>query len=158
MATLQEASVKLNEYVKTVKKMGKASVADACKEFFGKYPEARLIMWSQYIPGFNDGDVCEFHMADINLVVDVADKETGKSLLPSLKEMKANKYEGYLSDNGTFNEVCFKPTTPEMAKDWTKLVKLLNNEDLMERMFGANATVRVWCDGKVEVDEYDCGY
>ena len=36
-------------------------------QFFNEHPEVEQIRWTQYIPGFNDGDPCLFSLGDVEL-------------------------------------------------------------------------------------------
>ena len=74
-------------YDRKLQQEGEAAVKDAFKDLFDKYPEVRSVVWSQYTPYFNDGDVCYFsvHEFDVNIGTDDSIKEEIES---TKKEMK----------------------------------------------------------------------
>jgi hypothetical protein len=75
-------------YDRKLQQEGEAAVKDAFKDLFDKFPEVRSVVWSQYTPYFNDGDVCYFsvHEFDVNLGTDDSIKE---EIEAKKQEMKA---------------------------------------------------------------------
>ncbi len=163
--TIEQVQKIFDEYTSAVVKMSKNSIVKSCEWFFEKYPEAKAIAWHQYTPGFNDGNPCEFSMGEINLICDkpVVLTDSEKKYYPDLKDfvlppINELKVNGIDNVEDEFPESIRTPAPGEMEKDWNKLRKLLNNEDLMERMFGSDKKIAVFCDNTITVDEYDCGY
>lgn len=70
MSKLSEINEQYEAAKKRFKDEGKAALADAFGEFFAKHPEATAILWTQYTPYFNDGDVCTFSVHEWELRVD----------------------------------------------------------------------------------------
>lgn len=68
---MKETVVKLNAIRDKMHKDGKVAILEGFKEFFNNHPEAKEIVWTQYTPYFNDGDVCTFSMNPMELRVDI---------------------------------------------------------------------------------------
>lgn len=75
-------------YDRKLQQEGESAVKDAFKDIFDKYSELRSVVWSQYTPYFNDGDVCTFsvHEFDVNLGTDDSIKEEIEAKKKEMKE------------------------------------------------------------------------
>ena len=58
---LNETSKKIEEIQNEAKK----TLGEGLKQFLQENPEINSIKWNQWIPGFNDGDVCTFRLGEI---------------------------------------------------------------------------------------------
>lgn len=118
-------------YRKEMEEKFKAEV----KKFFLDNPEVELITWRQYIPSWNDGDPCYFHIAEPAVkFVDDEDFDDG--------DCQGNYWD-------------FPKEKLEVVKD---LIDAINEEEwLMQALFGDNARVTLTKDGMTSED-YDCGW
>lgn len=64
MTKLDELVTALEASRKALRDHGRSALAEAFWEFFGTYPEAERIVWTQYTPHFNDGEACVFSVND----------------------------------------------------------------------------------------------
>lgn len=146
------------------------------KSFFEECPEVKALVWSQYTPYFNDGDVCVFGINDIYPVVGNfdpnelldpyeyeygEDEEGGRVTLmhgPDLEKQRAwyagnaAKYDWGVELGEALEEQEAK--YPGYFEKIGRMVALINsNEELMETMFGDHAAVYLMKD-RVIVEEY----
>src|SRR5215217_6345363 len=109
MRNFREEVNNLNKEIAELRKVyqSKASVAitEATKEFFEETPEVVKIFWNQWVPGFNDGEACEFTRGDIQIVLasdeDNDDGEEGSSIY-TLDDLK--NYEKYAARNDSSSD------------------------------------------------------
>lgn len=70
MSLLEDVQVLAKRHKKELKKFRKIfsdGILAEAEKVFAANPEAKYISWTQYIPGFNDGDTCEFTITDAEL-------------------------------------------------------------------------------------------
>ncbi len=107
--------------------------------FFTDHPTVKTVHWTQYIPGFNDGDECTFTIGEIYFTNTTYDK---------LEETYGEDDENNI-ENGD----------EKYTEDCNKLCRLVHTcgEDILRAMFGTHVHVKAYAGG-FEIDEYDCGY
>lgn len=127
-------------YNKLVSELGKDAVAEQLQTLFAAYPELEAIRWTQYTPGFNDGDPCTFGMHEVMY------QATG------IEEDEDAEDEDY---NDGFLEVPWDAKSPMF--DAINEFEGSRNEDVMRKCFGDGVQITATREG-VEVEEYDCGY
>jgi len=150
-----------NEYDEAVKRIREnGGLKDIFTSFFAENPQVTGIVWSQYIPGFNDGDPCLFSIGEVYF---------STSTEINWDEF-SNPYdlEDYSEAGQVYNDTLYKwnPETkksvqspnPNFIPAAKAIYSFINSEvQLMEDLFGENALVVVTPD-KIRVEEYDCGY
>lgn len=136
-------AAKIKEIEKTInaaKKEAKEAFSTELKELFVRYPDIKIIRWTQYIPSFNDGDACEFSIGEI-IVSNYEDvSEYGEW---EGEESEPSDLVAYVSN-----------------KDVDAITSFINShagEEILEFAFGVNVSVKVTADG-ITIDDYDCGY
>lgn len=138
-AMTKQAQTELNELREQIRARSEKIMTDTLAAFFEKHADVKTIYWSQWVPGFNDGDECTFQVGDINFTHCEAAEVDGPYF--------ADEYEG--------------PThefSPEAEQDMDAVASFISSlEDHLEYAFDSNAFVRISRDG-VLVEEYDCGY
>ena len=142
-------STKLNLLMETYREKSKEAFNNLIKVFFDEYPQVKTIYWSQYVPGFNDGDPCEFSINDIAFSPCDWQEIDGPNF----------GYEVDEKDREDFSYSTYQvPIVTDFMKDMRKISTFLHSiPDHLERTFESNAFVRIHRDG-IEVDDYDCGY
>ena len=142
MKNMKDASIEMinniNDHYKQYMAAMDKSLTEITNVFFENNPNVNTVYWGQYIPGFNDGDSCEFSMTDINMSHDNWEDVTGP----------------YHAGNRD-DEVEFAYKELEDFKCLTSVIS--NCEDHIRRAYGDNTFVRIHRGG-VEREEYDCGY
>lgn len=150
MTTFKEEIENTTEVLSAIKKeyteQTKKAFTSLTAKFFETYPEVKTIYWGQYIPGFNDGDPCEFTLTDINFTSAEYEEVDGP-------------YFGDETENDEyFNFERSKGGSEQLTKDMDSFREFLYSiEDHLESAFDSNAFVRLHRGG-TEVEEYDCGY
>lgn len=119
--------------------------------FFKEQDQIKMIHFCTWIPGWNDGEPCEFTV--------------GGSLFTSSlnKDIVAESYDYNLDkevldivdaeESQSMNEHLLTPNTRKKIKEVAKLLELLD----LEEVVGANSDVYITEEG-VQIEEYDCGY
>lgn len=147
----------------------KPALREVVKVLRDEVPNVTQLQWNQYIPGFNDGDPCEFTM--------------GETRFSFSNEELANEgdYEnGFIE--ASYNEERAKaeianPGTEKYLYGLTKLVVngVINNEQALllsgladsiaslegvaEIAFGPDTQITLdVTSGEIEIEDYDCGY
>lgn len=126
--------------VSTLKKEYQDKSKEAFKKVLKEYfadSETQAIVWGQYVPGFNDGDPCEFSLTDVYFVVKNFDPE--------------DLQDPYDYDESSIEDI-HKDDNANSIYDF-----LNANEDMLEEMFGVNVAVYVTPEAII-VNEYCCGY
>jgi hypothetical protein len=166
----------------TIKNEGIDIVKGIFREFFATHPLVDRVVWTQYIPGFNDGEPCEFSIGSCacihkrEVLEELAAYEGKDDPHRVLFRKKAQEILEYLDDPESFEEGVyelgnhFSDRLNEHGRKIPAGFEYLFNqhfsvekhEDLMEQVFGPNQmiTVTLGADGviTVETDDYDCGY
>lgn len=123
---LKEMRAKMDALKTEEMKIARSVFDEMCKAVFVKHPELTSFSWTQYTPGFNDGDPCYFGVHDVRSLNDV-----------DLWDIEEEDYEKW--------KVC--------ERDVNKLISTFTSDE-MEFMFG-EGRVHCDVDGKVEVDYCD---
>jgi hypothetical protein len=112
------------------------------KAFFEKHPVIKTVHWTQYIPGFNDGDECVFSLGELQF---------SETEFHDVSDPYGEEDEGDVSD--------MSDVSVDLEKDMRKIETLLNNneEDILRDMFGVHVWVRAHANG-FDTQEYYCGY
>jgi len=150
-----------NEYDEAVKRIREnGGLKDIFNNFFAENPQVTGIVWSQYIPGFNDGDPCLFSIGDVYF---------STSTEINWEEF-TNPYdlEDYSGRGQVCDEILYKydsetkktvqSPNPNFIPAAKTIYSFINSEtQLMEDLFGENSLIIVTPE-KIRVEEYDCGY
>ena len=159
---------KIDEIREELKKAEKSATKDIMgmlKDLMKENPKLVALMWQQYIPGFNDGEPCEFSIngPHFKFSDDIVGVETKKSE----DDEDYDSEEEYLDEYGLddFLEkradiLNHKEITSlkRAVKDATAVYnKLTDMEAQLQSMFGTNVQIVVTKDG-VETEDYDCGH
>ena len=149
MTQLQDLQV---EYEKKAKQIGKPAFVELAGECFDACPTLEVIHWTQYTPGFNDGDPCTFSVCGPEFfskenAVDVE----GEPFDPNeLRENGGDLHTWEGSDQRYAGKV--------RLREFEKFLTSELGEDLAKRVFGDDVAVTIYRNGKFEVEEYYCGY
>ena len=139
---------KLHEQMKDLKKqIGDFFITklnQSLKVFFTKYPGVDFITWNQYTPYFNDGEECVFTIYGINIVP----KDPHKYFPDHYKE-------GEEAEPSDFEEGYTDPENLDFTKDCNSVIKFIyTGEDYLKAAFGDHVEVKIYSDGRSEIDEY----
>jgi len=123
---------------------------EAFARFFELHPQVKTIHWRQWIPGFNDGDPCEFSIGDICFSPVDLDEITSPYFDDEDEDPERESFKGF---NGT------KPgLDAQFVEDMRAVERMIYNEsDTIEFLYGSNSFIRIGND-RYEVEDYDCGY
>jgi len=113
------------------------------------------IMWHQYIPGFNDGDPCEFTLGEVYMTSNqiVADAWLDGSE-PDLEEAYPGQEFDYY-DEGYYGRTSSHPDGLEIGALRDSIDG--HYENVLREMFGYNTNIVVTPTRVVQF-EYECGY
>jgi hypothetical protein len=116
-----------------------------CKDIFIANPGLVSFSWTQYTPGFNDGDPCEFSTnTDYPAVLfKIGDENV---------EFDENSGEGDPDEYPEHKEAIVAAQTAV-----SEFLGIFGDSEY-EAIFGDNVKVTVTADGKATINEYDCGY
>ena len=159
MGNISELTAKIREKKQElenlIKKEGRQLLGEAFASFFEQFPKIDSVVWDQYTPYFNDGDVCTFS-GPYNEVRITGDLK-GMGLVEADPE-DWNKphdfYEEY--DDGTFclygsEETGNSELVKEIDSFLTEFERI--DDDILLALFGDHATVTAKRDGSFEVEE-----
>ncbi len=139
------------DFEKKTKENGGAIIREAFDEYFAKYPEVEAVRFRSYIPGFNDGDVCEYTLD----LYDPGIKLFSEKFLIGEYDLDDN----YDDDSFTEKEAerLLEITEPyrKAFEEYASMFKGLKK--IFQLSFGDNAKVTAYRD-KYVVEDYDCGY
>lgn len=138
--TIQTLTEEMNRIRATMLKQGKKLLSEHIKEQFAALPaEVTAIRWSQYAPGFNDGEPCVFGVHDCYFKIG----ETGGDAGDGFETTWGIGYEG-------------DAARKKLAKACEKVDKALGKvpDEIYEAAFGDGYQITVTRDGDVEVEEY----
>ena len=158
MTKFEEIDVARVEYHKAIKKLGKAAVAEALKDVFDKFPDLLAVHWTQYTPGFNDGDPCTFGLGEVGfqLSMELATVEhwgveySDERFCAECGEKLRDDEDQYVSDY-YIKDKALKAAYGVFAG------LIQENEDILEDVFGNDKEITATRDG-VDVEDYDCGF
>jgi hypothetical protein len=111
-------------------------------------PNVKAFRWAQWIPGFNDGDACEFTMGDVSF----AFRDNGNVESDSDDGFYDPYYFDDLKAKGLLSE--------EQEKVLDELAEaIVSLEGAAELAFGPDVQVTLDLDTmELEIEHYDCGY
>ena len=142
------------EYKKKVKIHGEDLLKSDFRDFFDSTPEVESVQWTQYTPGFNDGDPCVFGLG--------AFLYRSKNTATKVKEKPEDFEDGDYGHEG-YDSLYWRGDDQENVCEQTK-INLKNLEtlihkaqDVLEMIFGDGVQVTATRD-KIETEDYDCGY
>jgi hypothetical protein len=144
-----DVAIQIEETISKAKKEAEVAFLAELKDIFVRHPELKVIKWPQYVPGFNDGDACEFSLGEI-----VVSNEIDISNCGEWDEDEAgDEPENLIAFTLGYDE----PTEYADLKPLGKFMNSHTGQDILEFIFGINIEVIVTATG-VETEEYDCGY
>lgn len=124
--SFEKLAEKRKEYQEALKKDGEDAVKETLNTFFTKNPKVAAVRWTQYTPGFNDGDPCIFEVNEVRVRVES---------------------EEFLDSYDVKN--------PTLKKEIDNLSTILSNaSDVLEAAFGDHAEI-VATRAKIVVGVYD---
>lgn len=127
------------------------------KQLLVDVPELEGISWCQYVPGFNDGEPCEFSIMGLEVkFAGVSEKD-----MEQLEE-DCDSTEGYAPINDQMDILQYGELKARYGEKLFKYIDKVESviyslEDCVKSAFGENARVVVTRSG-IEVEDYDCGY
>lgn len=146
--SFQDVAKEIEKTIKEAQEKAKTALIAELKDVFVRHTDLKVIKWTQYTPGFNDGDPCYFTIGDVT----------------ASNHMDVNAYGEWEGDEDEEPKdlVAFSLdyNVPKQYKDLEALGKFINSatgRDVLEFMFGDGVTVVVTATG-VDTEEYDCGY
>ena len=169
--TLNNKMAELNAKMAAVRKQfqeeGQQLFGEAVKEIFEQYPILETVSFNGYVPYFNDGDTCVFHVNDYSLTVNgqsednyegdvnTLAKETYQSTGKKVMQMQGwgdNRKEVEVDEKKFLPNPDFDPT---LGAAYQAVRDLINatDESLFEDMFGSHFEVTITKDG-ISVEEY----
>lgn len=117
---------------------GKKALVHGVRAIFDKFPDVAAVRWTQYTPGFNDGEPCTFgvHVSGVRL----------------LSQMDSDSSEESDEDDNEWDGTWHH----EACKAFRELLK--DADEICHAAFGDDKAVVIKRDGTVSVSDYDCGY
>lgn len=153
-----EATASLKkEYDKRVKTDAK-EIVHMLKDLISDSDGIEAIRWSQYTPYFNDGDVCEFGVNDLEIKFDqkkfpvTKDLEEDEEEEEFVQDWQFDKFFERQEDVINFKEVAALEKKVKVFQDIHS--ELQNMEDGLKEAFGDHVTVTVTRKG-IETESYD---
>ena len=154
-----------SDYAAATKGLG-AELKELLKSLIAQFPELEAITWTQYTPGFNDGDPCYFRLGEVYVAfkgLNAGDDKDEDKWNARLEEVFGSTDYGYDTEayvDGKelylWGAYCKNQTLNKALEDLDK--ELRNAKSLLESEFGDGVQVFVLSSGKVVVEYYDCGY
>jgi hypothetical protein len=139
---LDELVAKMNAAREAMRADGVSALEEAFSEFFAAHPEAHAIRWTQYAPGFNDGEPCVFSVNDF--VVRVGNAPT--------------ELDDEDEDDGADWKYRYSVDDKVLALDLDALETAYQSlSELAEEVIGASVKVTATRAG-LKIEDYDCGY
>ena len=128
------------------------------------------VRWTQYVPGFNDGEPCEFTLGEIIVEFKGIDNEEDYEPVTVFSQEDLNYYRGLpngpnsgwvqnrLKEIERFLEEHGLEKANRMKNAETNVVSLINNipENILQSTFGTDVEIKF--NGSFQTEEYDCGY
>lgn len=161
-----KAALKELEIAQKAIKSNTEKTVGLLKNLIDETPEVLAIRWSQYTPGFNDGDPCEFSVNDLEVKFnpehlpvntektyndrDEEDEDDGFVAEPYLKDFFEHQ-----TDVITFEEVSRIEKKTELFYKIHQALAVASGA--LEAAFGNNTQITVTKDG-IETEDYECGY
>jgi hypothetical protein len=147
-----DVATEIKKTIEEAQEKAKEALIAELKDVFVRHPDLKVIKWTQYTPGFNDGDPCYFTIGDVT-----ASNYMGVNAYGEWEGDDEHDEENEPADLLVFS---LDYNVPQGFEDLAPLGKFINSgtgKDVLEFMFGDGVTVVVTADG-VDTDEYDCGY
>lgn len=143
-----------DKFNKELQEEGIKAIREIMKDFFKQFPEVKELRWEQFIPYFNDGDVCEFQLYDLIFFgysndFDPKDDE-------SYDEWEY--YESFWNGKEAYNWLRPESGPDPRLKQVHDAIRDIQNilyefEDVLEQAFGSHARVSVTPEN-ITVEEY----
>jgi len=137
---------KIKKLLDDATKKGKNIILESVKAIFDKYPDLEMLGFYSYIPGFNDGDACEYTLCG-PLILD----------RKNVQELK-DDILGFHDFNRYCNRKHIVDWKDSAGCDFWDIISGYNDINLLEKIYGSNVSVKFTRDGKCEIEDYDCGY
>lgn len=168
MTKLEKLIEKKNKLQAELKKQGKAALEEFFGDLFKNTEGLTAVSWCQYIPGFNDGDPCTFHVMDPDFRF--CGTRLTKAQAEELPDHPADDlYDRSEAEDPTSEDehgglwvssysLKGKPNEAQLRAAGKALDSI---EDLLEDTFGSNARIVVLPakDGVAFIEcDYDCGH
>lgn len=161
-----ELAEKQKQLETEMREYGKQAFDAFFKAFFTENPNILGVKWTQYIPGFNDGDPCVFSLGEIYFKAEGVTPEYDEEEY----DQEYDEYDltgfGYSHDlveaswQGTYPNRKYV-VTKELVPGGKACIELESalesNKKVLELAFGENAKIICYPD-KIVVEDYDCGY
>lgn len=170
---LSKLCTEINELEARVRTAAQEEFKPALKEVISiireEVPQIKQLKWAQWIPGFNDGDACEFTMGEVYFSLRSKDlKDSGENedgfFESSYDEERAMEHK----KNPNAESYCYGITELVVSTDLTHNQASLISElgdtisglsAAAELAFGLDVEVTLDIDtGELTMEEYDCGY
>jgi len=154
---------KLTELSNIVKKKGEiqtqalALLKSTLKQLLIDIPEIEAVRWNQYIPGFNDGEPCEFSINAMQIKMQSVSEKEMKEI-----ENETGVADGFLSLDYDIDILQYDDLEKKYGKKLFKHIAKIQDtiyslSDVLESEFGPNTEITVTSKG-IEVDDYDCSF
>ena len=163
-----ELEAKRAEVKKAEKGLGD-EVVNTLKDIIKSSKLIKAVRWSQYTPGFNDGDVCEFSVNELEVqfnasVLKKYKTEEGKEELNENEEASEEGWvDSYHMEKFIKSKMdIFNPTEIGQLHDQYEALNRLHGTlsdmsgELQDR-WGDNIQITLTKKG-IETEDYDCGY
>lgn len=148
--TLETANKKIRDFAATE---GKQAIGSAFKPIFENYPKLVQIVWTQFTPHFNDGDVCEFDVGEPAAYIEGDDlnEHPGEMEIPYrvYSEEDLVKYSWAKEHNDRYYALNCPKFRDDVYSIWRAIPK-----ELMEAVFDDGVKVTITREN-IEVEEYD---
>lgn len=145
---VKAARAELQQVIKVAKVGGNLEFGRMAAEIFEKHPELQAFRFEAFIPGFNDGEPCTYsrYGSNVRFLTDTIPEGEGVD----------EDYEdtGGWIDSGEYSK---SEHIKAAAIDVEAFLEELG-DDFLEAVFGYDVKVTVYRDGRVEDEEYYCGY
>lgn len=149
-----DSQKRLEEIQSESKRVATDLVSFMLKEALTDLPIIKTIMWAQYTPYFNDGDVCRFTVCDVYFVLEECEEFDYE-----VAETKGFSCWGRELDISEFNKNFQKEVALGLTyEDYTTakaITKTIHSaENYLEEIFGEHVSVVVNSKG-INIQDYD---
>ena len=156
--SIEDISNQVKKYHVDRMEKDRALLSGLVSSLFSQYEGIKAIGWYQYVPSFNDGDPCTFLMGEFHFLVEAGkdDSEIGvegdyweESSYDGCRWAYRDKHLAkLLGESGD--------TISENLRSFCRA--FCEMEDALENLFGHDCAVEIHRDGKIKVEDYECGY
>jgi hypothetical protein len=144
----QEAAQLRAKYHEVLFSIDEGDVLALFQPLLQQFPQLIGVGWYQYIPAFNDGDPCVFHMGDFYPIMQAADGDE------QLSDQDVHRISGRSleseSDDDAFQAV------EGLSDAFYQTIGYIS-EDISERIFGDNTCIIVSKE-QITTKDYSCGH